>query len=626
MNPVIIRFFFMLWLAFLSLPPSHAANSSPLDNLLNSAKTTNNNNDEPLPTEQAFALVEPLYDGKQVIAGWKIAPHYYLYRNKIKIEVLDNANQHFTVGALQLPAGEQKQDEYFGLVQVLHNQVDAVLPLSAKLEAKQLKLALSWQGCAELLGVCYPPERKVFSAELPSSGNTINVTFKEVKEPETPEGNGLTSTPLTEQDRIANTLSKGNSVVTLLSFFGFGLLLAFTPCMFPMIPILSGIIAGQKDLSSLAAFRLSLVYVLAMASTYTIAGVITGLLGANLQAFFQHPWILISFSLVFVLLALAMFGFYELQMPAAIQNRLSALSNRQSGGSYWGVAIMGVLSALIVGPCVAAPLAGALIYIGQSGDAVLGGAALFALSLGMGTPLLAIGTSAGKIMPRAGAWMEKVRVIFGFLLLAVALVLLERIVPAWVNLLLWAALLISAAIYMGAISSLPVQSSSLQKVFKGLGLAVMIYGVLLILSALQGGKDVFHPIHSLLAKNQSIDDGLHFQAVKANELPQVLSQAQGKPVMLDFYADWCVSCKEMERYTFPDPAVKHALGNFSLLQIDVTANTPEQRALMKQYNVIGPPAMLFFNKQGQELASLRLVGFMKAEPFTAHIQQVTAQP
>lgn len=622
--PSLIRVLLLLCFTVVMSFPVLAGNSA-LDNLLNSAREQNNKTDEPLPAEQAFQLITPLYDGEQLMTGWKIAPQYYLYRDRLKVEVLDNQNQAVTVGELKLPAGQEKHDEYFGLVHVLHDQVDAVLPVTAASGVKQLKIALGWQGCAELLGICYPPERKVFSAALPAAGDSnTNITFEDITEQETAAT--APSTTVSEQDRIANSLSKGNIFITLLSFFGFGLLLAFTPCIFPMIPILSGIIAGQKDLSSKAAFRLSLVYVLAMAATYTIAGVMTGLLGANLQAFFQNAWILAAFSGVFVLLALSMFGLYELQLPASLQHRLTTISNRQTGGSHWGVAIMGMLSALIVGPCVAAPLAGALIYIGQTGDALLGGAALFFLSLGMGFPLLIIGTSAGQWLPRAGAWMEKVRVLFGFLLLAVAILLVERALPPWIALLLWATLLLAAAMYMGAITQLPSGSSLTQKLFKGAGLAVMVYGVLLIVSALQGGKDLLHPVHSLFSANKAAEQSVHFQRIQAAELNKAISQAQGKPVMLDFYADWCVSCKEMERYTFPEGNVQQALRDVTLLQIDVTTNTPEQRELMKQYSVIGPPAMLFFDKQGQELKAFRLVGFMKAEPFAEHVKRASAQP
>ena len=435
--------------------------------------------------------------------------------------------------------------------------------------------------------------------------------------------------PITEQDRIAQRLSEGSALLTILSFFGFGLLLAFTPCVFPMIPILSSIIVGQGEkITTQRAFVLSLIYVLAMALTYTAAGVIAGLFGENLQAAFQNAWILGSFAAVFVLLSFSMFGFYELEMPKSVQDKLSEVSNRQEGGTFIGVAIMGFLSALIVGPCVAAPLAGALIYIGQSGDPVLGGMALFALSLGMGAPLVVIGTGAGKLMPRAGGWMNIVKGIFGVLLLAVALWMLERIIPAAVAMGLWGLLLIVSAIYMGALDSTGPDATGWHRFWKGLGLAMLVYGTLLLIGAAAGSDDRMQPLAGLTSgtAGSTVQAEAHpFQQVRnPTELDTALAQARadGRPVLLDFYADWCVDCKRLEKYTFSKPEVQTALGNTLLLQADVTDNNTEHKALLKRFGLIGPPSVLFFDRQGQELRPYRLVGFLNAKEFRAHVERL----
>jgi thiol:disulfide interchange protein DsbD len=386
-------------------------------------------------------------------------------------------------------------------------------------------------------------------------------------------------------------------------------------------------------MSARRGFVLSLVYVLAMAATYTLAGVFAGLFGDNLQATFQNPWILSTFAGVFVLLALSRFGFYELQMPAFIQGRLSDISNRQKGGSLAGVAVMGFLSALIVGPCVAAPLAGALIYIGQTGDAVLGGFALFALSLGMGAPLIAIGTGAGKLLPKAGPWMDAIKAVFGVLLLGVAIWMLERILPAQITLSLWAALLILSSIYLRALDALPVEASGWTRLWKGLGVVSLVYGVLLLIGAASGARDPLQPLGGMLAANSgggvaaasAQEAHLPFTRIKTvADLDRELGTAarQGRPVMVDFYADWCVSCKEMEKYTFADAAVRQALSQYTLLQADVTANDAADKALMKRFNLIGPPSILFFDSTGKERSDLALVGFKPAEQFVKHVQKV----
>ena len=401
-----------------------------------------------------------------------------------------------------------------------------------------------------------------------------------------------------------------------------------------MVPILTSIIVGQGTeqgngaAATRRAFMLSLVYVLAMALTYTVAGVLAGLFGANLAAAFQDPWIVSAFALVFVLLSFSMFGFYDLQIPTSWQAGLTALSRRQRGGTYAGVGVMGALSALIVGPCVAAPLAGVLIYIGQTGDPVLGGVALFALGMGMGVPLIVAGVSAGKLLPRAGAWMNAVKAVFGVMLLAVAIYLLERIVPESVALLLWAALFIVCAIYMGALDSLGMESGGWRRLWKGAGLVMLVYGVLLMVGVAGGGGDLFRPLKGIaLVAGEHAESELEFRQVKGIDgLNAEIgpAAARGQVVMFDYYADWCVSCKEMERFTFSDPGVQTALSDVLLLQTDVTANDALDRALLAEFGLFGPPAILFFGPDGRERRELRVVGYMNAGDFLRVVRRAVA--
>ncbi|MDX1813004.1 MAG: protein-disulfide reductase DsbD, partial [Gammaproteobacteria bacterium] len=458
-----------------------------------------------------------------------------------------------------------------------------------------------YQGCADR-GFCYPPMETAMPISLPAGQAVAEAPTTATGDGAMGGGSALASKSAgeefkSEQDQLADMIKSGNFALTLLIFFGSGLLLAFTPCVFPMIPILSSIIAGQGDaITTRKAFTMSLVYVLAMALTYTVAGVIAGVFGSNLQAAFQNPWILGTFATVFVALAFSMFGFYEIQMPTAIQSKLTEISNRQQGGTLTGVAIMGFLSALIVGPCVAAPLMGALIYIGQTGDAVLGGSALFALSLGMGAPLLVIGTAAGKLLPKAGAWMDAVKAVFGVALLAVAVWMLERIIPAEVTMLLWAALLIVSAIYMGALDSIPREASGWRRLWKGVGLIGLIYGAILLVGLAGGGSDPLQPLKGVSftgagpGASAVAQHELEFKQIKGlEELDRELqaAKAQGKIAMLDFYADWCVSCKEMEKYTFSDAGVQAALSDLVLLQADVTPNDELDKALLKKFGLVG---------------------------------------
>jgi thiol:disulfide interchange protein DsbD len=597
--------------------------------------------DDILPAEEAFQLQTTVTDPQTLSLRWLIAPETYLYRDEITLALEDA--EGVQLGAFELPPAEIKADTVrpdgsIGDVAIYHGEVDLQVPLlRGSLDATEVTLIARYQGCAER-GICYPPVTDRLTLALPVATTTVALTEAvgsasgAETDPTAQPGSTLDSaTPvrISEQDQIAARLAETGIFGALMIFFVLGLLLSFTPCVFPMIPILSGIIAGQgSQITTRQAFFLSLAYVLAMALTYAIVGVIAGLFGANLQAAFQNPWVLAAFAAIFVALSLSMFGFYDLQLPSSFQTKLTQLSNKQQGGTLTGAAIMGALSALIVGPCVAPPLMGALIFIGKTGDAVLGFFALLGLGLGMGAPLLAIGTSAGKLLPRAGAWMDAVKAVFGVLLLAVAVLLVERVIPAAVAMVLWALLLISSGVYLGALTQHGPEASGWSKLWKSLGVALLIYGVLMLIGAAAGGKDTIQPLRGLAPAaggHGAVAAHPEFKRIKTvADLDQAVAAASaaGKPVMLDFYADWCVSCKEMERYTFPDPAVQQAMQRYVLLQADVTANDAEDKALMQErFGIPGPPAMMFFDASGQEQRGWRLVGFVPADEFAAHLTE-----
>jgi len=594
--------------------------------------------DEPeiLPPEEAYKLLAIVESGNLIRLQWEIADGTYLYQDKMEVKLV--GGDGVALGDFPLPEAEIKEgavrpDGSIGDLPVYHRSVDLPIPLiRSRTEPTEITLLVAYQGCAEA-GVCYPPIKQQVTLALPAL-DSATAAPPALVAAQNAVSASLASTaaepplePVAEQDRIAAVMAEGNTGLILLNFFIFGLLLAFTPCVFPMVPILSGIIAGQgKNITTRRAFVLSLIYVLAMSLTYTVAGVLAGLFGQNLQAAFQNPWILSAFALIFVLLALSMFGFYELQLPTRWQSRLADLSNRQQGGTYTGVAIMGLLSALIVGPCVAPPLAGALIYIGQTGDAVLGGLGLFALSMGMGAPLLVIGASAGKLLPRAGVWMNIIKAVFGVGLLAVAIILLERILPPAAAMILWGMLMIVSAVYMGALRQLPVEASGWDRLWKGLGFVLLVYGALMLVGAASGGKDTIQPLRGVnFGASGSQTAELHFKRIKTvSDLQREVqaASASGRPVMLDFYADWCVSCKEMERYTFSDPGVIASLRDFVLLQADVTADDAEDRALLQgHFGLPGPPSIMFYGRDGRERRNYRVVGFMAADDFASHVNR-----
>jgi thioredoxin:protein disulfide reductase len=559
-----------------------------------------------LPPDQAFRTRASRRDGG-VALEWQIAPGYYLYREQFAV----------SAGGEPLPAefprGTLIHDEFFGDVEVLYHSAHTWVEAPPGADSLEVR----YQGCAQD-GICYPPATwTVALASLESGAIAATAASPGASPP---------AAPVSESDRLAALISGGALPVVLAVFFGFGLLLAFTPCVLPMVPILSGLIAGQgPNVTTRKAATLSAIFVLAMALTYTIAGVVVAMLGHNLQATFQHPAVLVGFSAVFVALAMAMFGFYELQLPTGFQTRMAAASNRQQSGTWIGAGTMGVFSALIVGPCVAAPLAAALIVIGASGDPVRGGAALFALSMGMGAPLLAFGASAGKLLPRAGAWMETIKHLFGILLLGVAVWMLERIVPPPVALAMWAALFFLAAIFLGALDPLSAASGSGRRIAKGLGMMGMLYGAVLLVGAAAGGGSLWQPLDGLRAGGAGVPAAAsaEFRMVKSvADLERELRQAgaAGRPVMLDFYADWCIDCKRMERYTFPQASVQAALDGKILLKADVTANDAADRELMNRFGIYGPPAILFFSPAGDELRAHRLLGYVPAQRFAEHVR------
>jgi thiol:disulfide interchange protein DsbD len=556
-----------------------------------------------LEPDQAFVTAVEAVDGQSLRARFEVADRYYLYRDKLTFKVEGGP----ALGEPRIPAGETKEDPYFGAVAIMHGAFEVLLPISRSgTGATDLTVTLGYQGCAED-GICYPPITRTFPVQLAPM----------------PVAMAADAPSASETDQYADLLSGGLGFGVIAAFFGVGLLLSLTPCVFPMVPILSGIIVGHGHKATARhAFLLSLVYVLAMAATYAVAGVIAGRMGQNLQAWFQAPAVIVAFALVFAVLALSMFGFYELQIPASWQTRMAALGNRQRVGSLNGAAVMGVLSALIVGPCVAPPLAGALVYISRSGDSVLGGVALFAMALGMGVPLLAIGTSAGALLPRAGAWMVAVKKAFGVMMLAVAIGFLSRILPGPFTLSLWAVLLIITSVHLGALDRLGPEATGRQRLAQGLGLAMLVYGGTLVVGAAGGNDNVLRPLAGYNRAASSAEPAApEFQPVRGpGGLKAAIREAAGRPVVLDFYADWCVECKKLERETFTDAAVQSSLTQAVLLRADVTANDAEDRALLKELGILGPPAILFFDARGEERRTLRLQGFVEPAPFVRHIR------
>jgi len=614
--------------------PSSAAPSDEGESTLGDLLRMDDDN-EVLDPEVAFTMMPNSIVNGVASINWNIQDGHYLYKKRFSFKLI--SPDAATLGESKMAEGIWEEDAFFGKSEVYRGGTSVELPISLPENTTDAVVRIGYQGCADI-GICYPPIFKevnlveiaaVAAAGSSASGSQSNGNAATNTDQVLSQVSAQNAVPIqAEQDRLADSLKNNNRWLTIAVFFGAGLLLTFTPCVLPMIPILSSIIVGSGEkIGTGRAFTLSLVYVLAMALTYTIAGVLIGLSGENIQATLQHPYVLTAFAFLFVVLSFSMFGYYELQMPAFIQNRLSNVSNNQKSGSFGGVATMGFLSALIVGPCVTAPLVGALIYIGQTGDAVLGGAALFALAMGMGLPLLIIGTAFGKYLPQAGAWMDTTKAIFGVMLLGLAIYMLDRVIPTWATMLLSALLLITVAMFMGVFESLPADARGWRRVSKGLGFAGLVYGTLLMIGVATGTGTLFRPMQglSLAGNGGAATEHVTFQKVKnIDQLNARLAEARASntPVMFDFYADWCISCKEMEAFTFTDQKIAAKMKQGLLLQADVTANDDQDKALLKEFGIFGPPAIIFYDANGVEQKNARVVGYMPADEFGTVLDRV----
>ena len=576
-----------------------------------------------LDPEDAFRFsVTVAEDGRTVAARFSIADGYYLYHERFAFVASDGVR----LGTPQYPPGKVKFDETFNK-EVLTYRGDVVVRLPVESGSGAFTLTASLQGCADR-GLCYPPEQRTAQLLLtaasnasvpPASGTAL-------------AGSGFVMA--TEQGRIESALKSGSLLTVMPIFFVLGLLLSLTPCVLPMLPILSSIIVGQgaregsgHGLTKARGFLLALAYALGMAIVYSGLGVAAGLAGEGFAAALQQPWALALFAALLVALALSMFGFYELQLPSSWQTRLAQASGRSSGGTLAGVFTMGAISGLIVGPCVAAPLAGALLYISQTRNVVIGGSALFAMAVGMSVPLLLVGVSAGSLLPRAGRWMESIKRLFGVLLIAVALWMVSSVIPVWAQMLAWAALFIVGATYLSVLDALPSDASGWQRLGKGAGLVLLVLGAVQIVGAASGGRDVLRPLERLASgPGASETESLAWRRVESiDQLDAALADTGGKPAVLDFYADWCVSCKEMDRFTFNDPRIANKLAGMQLLRADVTANNANDKALLKRFGLFGPPATIFFDDHGNELPGTRVIGFEPANQFLSSLARVVRQ-
>ena len=585
-----------------------------------------------LPPDQAFRFTARQLDPQTIEVRFDVASGYYLYRERFAI-----AAQPDTVrlGQPEFPAGKVKFDETFGKkMETYRDAVVIRVPVQSAPADGKWSLVVTSQGCADK-GLCYPPMESVYKVGTVSLGSLFGSSPRsEATTPPPGVGPGTAGASpavrLDENDRIAGVLASRNLGIVVALFFGLGLLLTFTPCVLPMVPILSSIVVGEHATRS-RALVVSLAYVLGMAVVYTAIGVAAGLLGEGLAAALQTPAVLAAFAALMVALSLSMFGLYELQLPQQWQNRLAATSNRRRGGQVIGAAAMGAISALIVGPCVTAPLAGALAYIAQTRDAVTGGSALLAMALGMGVPLVLVGVGAGNLLPRAGRWMEATKRFFGFLLLGVAIWMVTPVLPAWLIMALWAALLLVAAVFLGAFDALGAEARGVARLGKGLGVLAALAGAILLLGLASGGRDPLQPLAHLnlarvtgaAAEGPAGPRAVRFERVRSvAELDARVAQAAaaGKPVLLDFYADWCVSCKEMERMTFTDTRVRSRMSEIVLLQADVTANNADDKALLKRFGLFGPPGIILFGADGRE-RPVRVIGYQSAGRFLDSLER-----
>lgn len=586
-----------------------------------------NKQEDFLQPDDAFRFGAGMEQPDSVALTWIIAEKYYLYKDRIHVTT---DTPEVTLGKLQLPKGDPKHDEYFGDTEVYHEVLEASLPIARPAgSGGTLNLKVTYQGCAED-GICYNPITKNVSLQLPPSDEATSVPAAAQSEGAAPSAASPSSTsqaPVAEQDKLASLIRDGNLFAVLATFFGLGVLLSFTPCVLPMIPILSGIIVGQGGTVTPArGFSLAFTYVQGMALTYAAAGAAFVLAFKQApQAFFQQPWIITLMTLLFVVLAFAMFGAFTLQLPSSLQTKLTNVSNEQKSGTYIGTFIMGALSALVVTACVAPAIIAALSVISQTGQIARGAGALYATGLGMGVPLLIVGASAGTLLPKVGPWMDTVKSLFGVLFLGVAVYLVSPLLPSGAVMLLWSLLTVLSGFWVFSLKARdggPVASP-----LRALGLIGVVYGVLLLIGAASGSKDPLQPLDRLAAGGgggaSTQEHVLAFQRIKTVadlENAVALATAAGKPVMLDFFADWCVSCKEMEKYTFPDPGVQSVLANAVLLQADVTANDDADQALMNRFEIFGPPTIAFYGADGVERKDFRLVGFVPAERFRDHVK------
>jgi len=633
--------------------------------LLNAARA----DDDFLDPEDAFRFSAALSAPAALDVHFAVAPAYYMYRERFEINAPEGvvADVAYPPGLVKYdPTFEKDMEVYYGQVTV---RIHLAPPASLAGEGspgrpESFTLALTSQGCADA-GLCYPPDTRELQLALSADGGWSlagDGVIPAVPEPlkvvlggdgkPLAAGAAVPTAPAGATSAGLNPFDFGDTGLAAwlegagwLQIVGLclllGLLLAFTPCVLPMVPILMAIIAGEsgkaRPLSRTRGLSLAAVFVLGMSLVYTVLGVIAGVLGAGLMIWLQTPWVLATFALLLALLALAMFDVFTLQAPAAMQSALNERLNRIPGGRYSGVFLMGMLSALIVGPCVAAPLAGVLLFISQTGDLVLGGTALFALAWGSGIPLLLLGASSGALLPRAGAWMEGVKWAFGILLLATAWWMVASLLPAWLVLLGWVVLAVCSAVMMGAFDALPAGAGPGRHLIKALGLMLAVWAMLLLVGLAGGGRDPFRPLAPFVAAERGgqgvagavsgadVAESVKRRFVQVDsiaELEQVLAQSD-RPVMLDFYADWCVSCIEMERFTFSDLDVARKLDNLLLVQADVTRNDVEHRALLKRFRLFGPPGIIFFDAQGREL-DIRVVGFQNAERFGKALDEVLA--
>jgi thiol:disulfide interchange protein DsbD len=574
--------------------------------------------DDLLEPDKAFRFSARMLDRQTVEVRYLIADGYYLYRDRFAFAA---EPADVTLGPAQFPKGEIHEDRFFGKKETYRGRLDIRLPLVAA-NADRFLLQVTSQGCADA-GVCYVPQTQSVNLSLASvpSAKTVLPGGGGQRGPATERASAA---PVSDETLFAGMLESGRLWVVVAAFFGAGLLLTFTPCVLPMIPILSGIIVGEGGrVTRRRALLLSLAYVLGMAVTYTAIGIAAALSGNLFSAALQNAWVLGAFSAVFVVLALSMFGLYEFHLPSGWHARFAAASNRLGGGHLGAVALMGVLSAAIVSPCVAAPLAGALLYIGQTRDTVLGGAALFSMALGMGVPLILVGTFEGAVLPRSGHWMKAVKQFFGVLLLAVAIWIVSPAIPVAVQMLLWAALLVGSGVYLHALEPLPRDASGWSRLWKTVGILALLIGLAQGIGALGGARDPLRPLAGVFASS-SAAQGLSFEPVGSSAELDARLVSTDRPVLLDFYADWCVSCKELERFTFTDPQVQTRLADMLLLRADVTANTSDNKDLLKRFRLFGPPGIIFFDAGGREIEGMRVIGYQSPRDFARALDFVAA--